>query len=362
MTFSPPSLDLSAVAVTATKTATVTFEVPSSPDSHRVEITGSGFSLAPATPTVGRQTLSITLTPTAVASYTGALRAVRVSDGVCVATCSLSGSGVAPLTISTTSQAFGNVLFGASSQQTLTVTNSGGSDATLTISSGAFSTPSAYSTVTHGGIATGVPVAFAPTSLGAQSATLTATLGSFSVSCALSGTGIALAPQTTTGTEALSSSVDNSSNQMSGSDAAAIAASRIEASLGSSEANRAFRLEVPHPQTTFNLGYRRSDWIKIDGFGLDTVGDGYLNACGQIGIQADQDVLVQSTSGNIHSMSTGDNVVNAKGGAYLFGNAGVFVASLGDDPVAVNADNLMPEGRGIERAKSQSNIAAAVFN
>jgi hypothetical protein len=362
MAFSPSSLDFASVAATATASRGVTFAVPASLDSHRIEITGDGFSLAPAPAAAGSQALTVSFQPTQVSSYAGALRAVRVLDGVCVSTCTLAGRGTNPLSIATISQSFGDVLAGASTQRTITVTNAGGADATLSTSGGSFSTPGAYSTVSSGGLSLGVPVAFAPQAVGSQSATLTVTLGSHSVTCALTGTCVALAPPVTAGTAPLSSSVGNSGSSLSGTTATANAAARVEASVGSADANRAFRLEVPHPQTTFNLGYRRGDWIKIDGFGLDTVGDGYLNACGQIGIQAAQDVLVQSTGGNIHSMSTGDNVVNAKGGAYVFGASGVFLATLGDDPVAVNAESLMPEGRGIELAKSQANIATALFN
>ncbi len=88
----------------------------------------------PASIAAGKScTISITFTPTAIATYGGS---ITITDSVGTQTIALSGTGTAPITVSATSHGFGSVAIGQTSAiETLTVTNRGKAAQPISISS-----------------------------------------------------------------------------------------------------------------------------------------------------------------------------------------------------------------------------------
>jgi len=256
--------------------------------------------------------------------------------------------------IAEASVGFGATPLGTPVTQNVTVHNTSASeDATVTITgddASSFTFPSAYATIPFGNSVT-FQVTFEPSRAGAHSATLTAaTQNEGSDSAALSGTGVPVEQGEVTSDDDDDDDEDTST-----------ASERIDANDDSSETNRYYKVYVPKPETTLNLGHPHDlRYIKVQGFGIDTVKDGYLNACGKVGIQADKELYIQSVTKSVQSTALGDQVIAAGGSAYLLGQGGVLIATSGADPVG-NDDDLMPTGGdAIDDAKAVS-AATTVF-
>ena len=144
-----------------------------------------------------------------------------------------------------------------------------------------------------------------------------------------------------------------------GRDAASAAGERAGANHRAEGTRRSARLAVPKPDTSISLGSMVPGTpIKVNGFGLDTVAQGYVNACGQLGIQSAQELYVQSTGRSVCSHAGRDQIVAAGNNAYLFGRGGVLVATVDRDPTAVDAETNMPRGTGVDEARADAGPAA----
>ena len=141
-------------------------------------------------------TISVSFTPTVVGSASGS---VTIADDAGVQSVSLTGTGSAPVTFSSSTLSFGTLAAGSTSAaKTLTVTNRGGA---LTFSSIAASGDYAISSNTCGtGIAAGanctVGVTFTPSVLGADNGTLTFIDSALTSPQSVSLTGTGSAPVT----------------------------------------------------------------------------------------------------------------------------------------------------------------------
>ncbi len=179
-----------AIANTGGSTITVT----------QATVTGTGYSMSGMTPSVtlaaGQSTnFSVLFAPTNAGSASGNLAFVTANGNVNVA---LSGTGVVAgdLTTSPTSISFGNVVLGDSSPQAETLTNTGGSNLTITgatVSGTGFSYAGLSLPLTLGPNQTSsFSVNFAPTAAGVSSGNLSLTVSgsTSSVDMALSGTGV----------------------------------------------------------------------------------------------------------------------------------------------------------------------------
>lgn len=200
---SPSSMSFGSVSVGTSKsmTQTLTNSGGSSLKITAASTSGSGFSIAgltlPVTLSAG-QTASFTVkfAPSASGSSNGSLSIT--SDGSNPSlTVPLSGSGASAGTLSAnpTSLSFGSVQVGNSTSKSQTVTNSGGSDVTI---SGASSSAGAFSvsglslpTTLSAGESVTFTVQFAPTAGGSASGSLTLTSNASnpSLGISLSGTG-----------------------------------------------------------------------------------------------------------------------------------------------------------------------------
>ena len=139
-------------------------------------------------------TINAVFAPTTSGAATGTI-AISYSGFGSPLSVSLTGTGVAPLTVTPTSQAFGNVALGTiSATKAFTVTNRGTTAQPLTI------TPSAPFTQTNtcgsslaGGASCTINVAFAPTTAAAASGTIAVSYPGMltPVTVAVTGTGIA---------------------------------------------------------------------------------------------------------------------------------------------------------------------------
>lgn len=308
-----------------------------------VSLSGAGMTLSPAVASVpagGSVTVKVSFRPTGVADVVGTLTAGSASIAV-------TGKPKNPLEVDRSQLAFGSVVVGQQSWSSVLVRNRGdqaaapsgsGTDAAM------FDT--AVLSAVPGGALLSYPVKYAPTAVGGHAATLTLTVGPWSVTCSLSGTGVTTLPPPVT-------TFDN------------IQAGMAETGTGR---NQSYFVSVPTPRTIMNLGYQRSERIKAPGFGFDTDKNGYLNAAEEIGIQATKNVYVQSTAGNINILAgrdgsdkNGDAVVAAQNAAYLLGNNGVFIGTVGDRPVSNDGSTLMPNEDKVTAAKTAANAAALVF-
>ena len=200
---SPSSMSFGSVSVGSNKsmTQTLTNSGGSSLKITAASASGSGFSISgltlPVTLSAGQTTsFTVKFAPSASGSSTGSLSIT--SDGSNPSlTVPLSGSGASAGTLSAnpTSLSFGSVQVGNSTSKSQTVTNSGGSDVTI---SGASSSAGAFSvsglslpTTLSAGESVTFTVQFAPTAGGSASGSLTLTSNASnpSLGIGLSGTG-----------------------------------------------------------------------------------------------------------------------------------------------------------------------------
>ncbi|MBY8881912.1 choice-of-anchor D domain-containing protein [Actinacidiphila acidipaludis] len=196
----PSALNFGSVATGATspaQTVTVSNPTGSAASVSSIAATGDfaqtntcGSSIAAN----GSCSVSVTFKPTATGSRTGTL---TVNAGGTTSTVSLSGTGTAPgpvLNANPASLSFGGTVVGATAAaQTVTVTNSGTTSATVSAVSagGDFSQTNNCSTIAVGA-SCAVTVSFKPTAGGARTGTLTVTSNANNspTTVALSGTGI----------------------------------------------------------------------------------------------------------------------------------------------------------------------------
>ncbi|WP_405579342.1 choice-of-anchor D domain-containing protein [Streptomyces sp. NBC_01190] len=196
----PSALNFGSVATGSTSSAqTVTVSNPTGSAAAVSSIAATGdFSqtntCGTSIPASGSCTISVKFAPTAAGSRTGT---VTVNAGGNTDTVSLSGTGVAPGPILNTNPAglsFASTVVGSSATaQTVTVTNSGTSAATVSgvTTSGDFSQTNNCSSLAVGASCT-VTVGFKPTTGGARSGNLTVTSNANNspTVVALSGSGI----------------------------------------------------------------------------------------------------------------------------------------------------------------------------
>jgi hypothetical protein len=138
-------------------------------------------------------TVSVTFHPTAAGARTGTL---TVTAGGTTNTVALSGTGVAPgpiLSLDQSSLTYAGTVVGSSATQTVTVTNTGTTSATVTAitASGDFSQTNTCTTLAVGGSCT-VTVRFSPTASGARTGTVSiaSNANNSPTAIGLSGTGI----------------------------------------------------------------------------------------------------------------------------------------------------------------------------
>ena len=161
---------------------------------------GSGFSLsgltAPVTLNAGQSTsFAVLYAPTTTGAASGSI-SITSNGANPSLSIPLSGTGVAPGTLSANpaSLSFGNVQVGSSSSLSETLTNTGGTALTISaasVSGSGFSLNGLTVPITlSAGQSTSFTVLFAPTASGAASGNLSITSGS-NLTIAVSGTGIA---------------------------------------------------------------------------------------------------------------------------------------------------------------------------
>jgi hypothetical protein len=179
LSITPTSVSFGSLVVGAknTQTVTLTSSGTASLTISSATVSGAGFSLSgltlPLTLAVGQSSsFSVAFAPAATGSLTGSVSLVSNAPGSPTAI-GLSGTGVAAsflLTASPTSIAFGNVLVGSSSPQTVTVTNTGNSSVSISqinVSGVGFSSSGLLLPVTlTAGQSTTFSVLFAPTVAG----------------------------------------------------------------------------------------------------------------------------------------------------------------------------------------------------
>ncbi len=139
----------------------------------------------------GSCVITITFSPTATGARTGTL---TVTDNATpgTQTANLTGTGIAPVTLTPASRAFGNQGVGSTSAaKTFTVTNKSSSAMSFAVTPSAnFSETDNCSSVLAGGSCT-INAAFAPTTTGAASGTIAVSYSGGSLSSTVTGTGIA---------------------------------------------------------------------------------------------------------------------------------------------------------------------------
>jgi DNA-binding beta-propeller fold protein YncE len=169
-----------------------------------LSVSGSGFALDPSTTCTGTLaagascTLAVTLTPASLGAQTGALT-IATNAGNSPQTVALSGTGIAPTTLSATAVAFGDVVIDESSAiKDVTLKNNQAvalAISSLSVSGSGFALDP--STTCTGTLAAGasctLAVILTPASLGAQTGALTITTnaGNSPQTVTLSGTGVA---------------------------------------------------------------------------------------------------------------------------------------------------------------------------
>src|SRR2546426_685400 len=177
--------------------------------------TGAGFSISgltfPLTLAAGQSsTLSVQFAPTATGSASGSVSLVSDAPNS-PSTIALSGTGVQPqLSITPASVTFGNAVVGTTNTQTITLTNPG--TANLTISQATVSGQSFTMTglniplILGAGQTTSFNVAYVPSSAGSVtgSLSLVSDAPNSPTTLALSGTGVAATLQLTTSPTSLS--------------------------------------------------------------------------------------------------------------------------------------------------------------
>ena len=219
VTASPSALNFGSVATGATSAAqTVTVSNPtgSAASVSSISVSGDfsqtntcGSSIAAG----GSCTVSVKFAPTATGTRTGSL---TVNAGGVTNTVSLSGTGTAPgpvLSANPASLSFGRTLVGsAASPQTMTVTNSGTTSATVSgvTVTGDFSQTNNCTSIAVGGSCS-VTVTFKPTASGTRTGTLTVTSNANNspTTASLSGSAIGSTTNIAAGQPASASSANN---------------------------------------------------------------------------------------------------------------------------------------------------------
>src|SRR5205807_1609459 len=178
-------------------------------------VTGTGYSISgptfPLTLAAGQSsTLSVQFAPTATSSVSGGISLVSDAPNS-PSTIALSGTGVQPqLSVTPPSVSFGNAVVGTTNTQTITLTNPG--TANLTISQATVSEQSFTMTglniplILGAGQTTSFNVAYVPSSAGSVtgSLSLVSDAPNSPTTLALSGTGVAATLQLTTSPTSLS--------------------------------------------------------------------------------------------------------------------------------------------------------------
>ena len=143
----------------------------------------------------GSCAITIKFTPTAAGARSGTL---TVTDNATPATqtATLTGTGVAPVSINPTSRSFGNVGIGSTAVKTYTVSNNGTSTLAFSITpSGPFTETDTCSSVAAGASCT-INAAFAPTSTGAATGGFAINYSGFGSPLSVTATGTGVAPLT----------------------------------------------------------------------------------------------------------------------------------------------------------------------
>jgi Abnormal spindle-like microcephaly-assoc'd, ASPM-SPD-2-Hydin len=199
---SPTSLSFGSIAAgtSATKTVTLTNTGTGSVLLSNDSVTGTGFTVSgmsmPMTLSAGQSTsFNVAFAPTASGSFSGAV-SVTSNATNSPATIALSGSGVqSAIAISPASVSFGSLNTGQTSNQTVTISNSGTASLTITSASvsgtGFKDSGIALPLAIPAGSSSAFTVSFEPTTAGTFAGTLTLVNNSAtpSVTVALSGTG-----------------------------------------------------------------------------------------------------------------------------------------------------------------------------
>ncbi len=192
---------------TSQKTFTVSNTGNAALSISSISSSASAFTVSPTSFSVaagGNQTVTVTFAPSAATSYSGTITINHNASGS-PTTVSVTGTGVvapAPaISVSPSPLTFGSITVGASSQQSLTISNTG--TAALSISSitstiGAFTVSPTSFSVAAGGAQT-VIVTFTPSAAGSYSGTITINHNASGSPTAVSvtGTGVS-APKTET--------------------------------------------------------------------------------------------------------------------------------------------------------------------
>ena len=207
----PTTLSFGTVTVGSNKSLseTVTNTGGSSVTISQVSATGSGFSLsgitAPVTLNAGQSTtFTVTFAPGSASGASGNVSIISNASNSTL-NIALSGTGVSQATLGAnpTTLSFGSVTVGSNQSLSETVTNTGGSTATInqaTISGTGFTLSGITTPLTLGaGQSTTFTVKFAPSSAGSASGTvtITSTASNPTLTIALSGTGTAAVGQLT---------------------------------------------------------------------------------------------------------------------------------------------------------------------
>src|SRR5712691_10683433 len=217
LSVAPPSVSFGNVLVgsNGVQNLTLTNSGSASLTIAQGSFTGAGFSISGPTfpltlPPGQSSTLSVQFAPTATGSVSGSVSLVSNAPNS-PSTIALSGTGVQPqLSVAPPSVSFGNVLVGSNGVQTITLTNPG--TANLTISQATVSEQSFTMTglniplILGAGQTTSFNVAYVPSSAGSVtgSLSLVSDAPNSPTTLALSGTGVAATLQLTTSPTSLS--------------------------------------------------------------------------------------------------------------------------------------------------------------
>jgi len=217
LSVTPPSVSFGNVLVgsTGVQNLTLTNSGGANLTIAQDPVTGAGFSISgltfPLTVAAGQSsTLSVQFAPTATSSASGSISLVSNAANS-PSTIALSGTGVQPqLSVTPPSVSFGNAVVGTTNTQTITLTNPG--TANLTISQATVSEQSFTMTglniplILGAGQTTSFNVAYVPSSAGSVtgSLSLVSDAPNSPTTLALSGTGVAATLQLTTSPTSLS--------------------------------------------------------------------------------------------------------------------------------------------------------------
>jgi hypothetical protein len=345
-TITAPGLTTQSFTVTVVNgsnvTATLALSSGSSPD----------FTMSPASEQV-KAGKTATLVVTGRASGTSpSLATVQAtpSGGGAPVSAHLQLTPTNPLTIDAATN-FGTIAPGGQSVRMVTVKNLADEAASLSIPPGPFTVPGAYGSLFPSSLIS-VPVTYTQGSTSTDSATASVTVGPWSASDALTGV-CATTPAPPVDVE---EPVETDTN-----------------ADGTKTTYQAYYVHTPNPDSVFNLGRQRSSRVMVDGFGIDTVGYGYVNVAQDMGIVAGGNVGVQALVGDVNiqaaqdaSYNGGDILIGGQGNAYLLGASGVLIGSISNSPTrndgtSATATDMMPNEVGVGAAKGHVNAAATFF-